>query len=106
MTPVTTWGAQTPSGGSAGNLPFHMFPAKAGGARSERSFSFASKRLPLFADVKLVRPWRAEGESLPSGASGTIVEVFDGGNAYIIEFFEPHHCVMTVYDHALTPESA
>jgi hypothetical protein len=60
----------------------------------------------IFASVQLVRPLHVEGESLPGGASGTIVEVLDDGRAYIVEFFDPHHCVVTVSDASLVAERA
>lgn len=101
MTPQT-WGAQTRS--TAKSLPISVSLAKAGGTPSAGDFSFGSKRLPLFSGVKLVRPWRAEGESLPVGALGTIVESLNRGDAYIVEFFQPRHCVVTVYDDALAPD--
>jgi hypothetical protein len=106
MTTASVWGSRTPGGGAARSLPVRVFPARPGGARSARDLLFASKRLPLFSNVQLVRPWHAEGESLPSGASGTVVEVLDEGRAYIVEFFDPHHCVVTVHDHALETRRA
>lgn len=62
--------------------------------------------LPLFTNVKLVRPLSVEGESLHAGATGTIVERLGRGESYIVEFFEPHHCVVTVHDDALGKEHA
>lgn len=105
MTPASTWSARTRIGGAATSLPVHVFLTKAGGALSTSDLSFGSKRLPLFSGVRLVRPWRAEGESLPIGASGAIVESLNGGSAYIVEFFRPRHCVVTVYDYALALEN-
>jgi hypothetical protein len=106
MIPAMTWGAGSRSGGAAKPRPVRAFPAKAGGARSAHDFSFGSKRLPLFTDVVLIGPLHAEGESLPAGASGTVVEVLRGGAAYIVEFFRPRHCVVTVHDHALARHGA
>jgi hypothetical protein len=104
MTPVT-WAAPTRGGGAAKSLPIHVSLMKAGGTPSARDVFIGSKQLPLFSGVKLVRPWRAEGESLPVGALGTIVESLNKGDAYIVEFFRPRHCVVTVYDHALAPDN-
>jgi hypothetical protein len=61
--------------------------------------------MPLFASVRLVQPLRAEGEALPAGSSGTIVEVLSEGEAYIVEFFRPRHCVATVCGRSLTLEN-
>jgi hypothetical protein len=63
-----------------------------------------SKVLPLFASVRLVRTVRADGDAMPTGAMGTIVERLGGGEAYIVEFFEPRHSVMTVHSQALSAE--
>ena len=101
MTLPITWGARFPGGGAAKPLLARAFPARAGGLRSAHDFSFGSKRLPLFSDVMLIGPVRAEDEDLPAGATGTIVEALDDGAAYIVEFFRPRHCVATIHDHAL-----
>lgn len=62
--------------------------------------------VPLFTNVKLIRHLSVEGESLQVGASGMIVETLGNGESYIVEFFEPHHCVVTVHDDALSKERA
>ena len=77
-----------------------------GGRWLKSSFRFAGKRLPLFANVWLVRAIEVEGQSLPSGASGTIVEELPGEAAYIVEIFEPYHCIVTIHDDALSVEEA
>ena len=105
MTHVLTWGTGTRSGVAARRLPVETFSATVGSVRSAYDFPFGGKRLPLFTSVRLVRPLRAEGEALPVDASGTVVEVLDGGRAYVVEFFRPHHCVMTVYDRDLAVQT-
>jgi hypothetical protein len=52
--------------------------------------------LPPFATVRLREGLSTEGVAVPATASGTIVEVLGGGEAYIVEFFEPRHAVVTV----------
>lgn len=59
---------------------------------------------PLFTDAHLINPLTAEGEHLPRGASGVIVEILGAGESYIVEFFEPRHCVVTVHDGDLEVE--
>ena len=104
MTEVLTWGAGTRGGSAVSTAPAHLSSSFAGG----NSWSSARRRtpdsLPLFAAARLIVPWQAEGESLPAGASGTIVEQLDGGRAYIVEFFRPRHCVVTVDDDALVAD--
>jgi hypothetical protein len=67
--------------------------------------STTRNRFAEFANVVLVAPLNTEGESLPVGAAGTIVEVFDDGRAYAVEFFEPRHCVVTVFDNQLAAQT-
>ncbi|WP_238179663.1 DUF4926 domain-containing protein [Methylobacterium dankookense] len=38
---------------------------------------------------------------MPAGATGTIVEVLGGGDAYIVEFLHPAHAVLTLRADAL-----
>ena len=61
---------------------------------------------PLFANVALAAELSAEGERMPSGARGTIVDVLGGGAAYAVEFFIPQHCVLTVPAGALVPDGS
>jgi hypothetical protein len=58
--------------------------------------------LRMFDNVVLTTDYAAEGEILSRGASGTIVDIFGGGTAFAVEFFEPRHCIMTVHRAALT----
>jgi len=58
--------------------------------------------LPLLSRVRLAHNLNTEGLNLPLGSMGTIVETLDPGIAYIVEFFQPHHCVATVYDRSLS----
>ena len=87
------------SGGGAG-VPL-TFLAKAGSASSDGTYTSATKQLPLFTNVRLVSSVSVEGERLAAGASGTIVERLGSSEAYVVEFFQPRHCVVTIYDSAL-----
>lgn len=53
-------------------------------------------RIVPFVEVVLTTPVRDEGEDVPRGATGTVVEMLPGDRACIVEFFEPRHCVVTV----------
>ena len=99
-----TWSTPTPSGRAGGYLTIHRFQRQAGGTSSSHEFSPGSKQLPLFSNVRLTRSLRADGESLPLGATGTIVERLDGGTAYVVEFFHTRHCVVTGHGYALATE--
>ena len=55
-------------------------------------------RFPLFADVRIIRRLQVEGEDLPAGAAGTVVEILGDGTAYVVEFFDPIHAVVTAHD--------
>jgi hypothetical protein len=46
--------------------------------------------------VSLARPVEAEGTTFPSGSRGTVVHVYAGEKAYIVEFERPIHAVVTV----------
>ncbi|MEH3120112.1 MAG: DUF4926 domain-containing protein [Methylorubrum populi] len=37
-----------------------------------------------------------DGELVPAGASGTIVEVLKGGEAYVVDIAEPFDAIVTV----------
>lgn len=41
--------------------------------------------------------------SLPEGAVGTVVGVWEGERAYEVEFSEPRHCLLTVAHEHLAP---
>jgi hypothetical protein len=69
-------------------------------------FSTASKNLPLFALVRLVRPLATDEEFLPAESVGTIVAILARGKAYVVEVFHPRHAVVTVHDDALAAHSA
>ena len=56
----------------------------------------ATYRHPELSMVSLARPVEAAGLTLPSGSRGTVVHVFAGENAYIVEFAAPVHAVVTV----------
>jgi hypothetical protein len=53
-------------------------------------------RHPELSLVSLVHPIDAEGMTLPGGARGIVVHVFPDEKAYIVEFEEPVHAVVTV----------
>lgn len=57
----------------------------------------AEVAFPLLATVRLRDGLAAEGIAMPPKASGTIVEVLAAGSAYVVEFDEPRHAVMTVH---------
>ncbi|WP_342150559.1 hypothetical protein [Methylorubrum sp. SB2] len=42
-----------------------------------------------------------DGERVPAGASGTVVEVLKGGEAYVVDVVEPFDAVVTVVAHEL-----
>jgi Domain of unknown function (DUF4926) len=53
--------------------------------------------LPEYSDVILTVPYRREGKNtIPKGATGTIVEIYPKLHAYTVEFAEPCSCVETV----------
>lgn len=61
-----------------------------------------SDQFALFDTVRLRRDVTSEGEQLRAGAAGTIVDVFDGGRAFNVEFVEPtdpanYPPVVTIY---------
>jgi len=58
--------------------------------------SISAHRHPELSIVCLGRPVEAEGVTFPAGSSGTVVHVYDGGKAYIVEFERPVHAVVTV----------
>lgn len=104
MTFETIWENRIPNKHLINKALTYKSLAKAGGSYDLLDFAYGSKRLSLFSNVRLIRELHAEGEILKQGASGTIVERLEGGNAYIVEFFQPRHCVVTVYDFALVAE--
>ena len=56
----------------------------------------------LFSTVALLTDQTSwEGESVPAGASGTVVEVLTSGEAYIVDVVEPFDAVVTVRGHEL-----
>lgn len=78
----------------------------AGGGLAAQDGAVPKPRLPLFTNVRLLRWVEADGEKMPEGASGTIVHSLAGGAAYVVEFFHPRHCVMTVRSTALVPDAS
>lgn len=95
------WESKAPHRDAYRRLSSSTSLAKAGGTFALGDFAYGGKRMPLFTNVRLIQPLQTEGESLPSGAIGTIVECLNGGVAYIVEFSHPHHAVVTVYDRTL-----
>ena len=98
MNAITAGEIWTRNGGTSGVPAPIIFRSGAGGMSSVRDFRRSTKKLSLLSNIRLISPIFSDGESLPSGAIGTVVEVLAEGSAYIIEFEEPHHCVVTVYD--------
>jgi hypothetical protein len=68
-----------------------MMRKKADDRLSERTH-----RHPELSIVSLARPVEAEGATFPPGSRGTVVHVYDGEKAYIVEFERPIHAVVTV----------
>jgi hypothetical protein len=62
-------------------------------------------RIVPFGDVVLRESLSVEGENVPQGATGTVVEMLPDGIGCIVEFFEPRHCVVTVDRRRLGPAS-
>ena len=89
-------------GGGGASLPIFSVRRSDAADRSSR----AGITFREFDNVVLTRDYAAEGESLTRGASGTVVEIFGGGAAFAVEFFEPRHCVVTVYGDALALDNA
>jgi hypothetical protein len=52
--------------------------------------------LPDLSVVALREPVPAADRTLPAGAEGTVVGTWAGGEAYVVEFAEPFHAVITV----------
>ena len=58
------------------------------------------ERVPVRAALSLARirtpqtTW--DGETVPAGTSGTIVEILGGGREYVLDFVEPYDSVATV----------
>ena len=98
MNAITAGEIWTRNGGTPGVPAPIIFRSGAGGMSSVRDFRRNTKKLPLLSNIRLISPISSDGESLPSGAVGTVVELLAEGSAYIIEFDEPRHCVVTVYD--------
>jgi len=46
--------------------------------------------------VKLGKPVQSPQGALPAGSSGTVVHAHNDGQAYIVEFYQPFHAVVTV----------
>lgn len=68
-------------------------------------------RTPLraFRDLEVVRlsqDFVSPGGRIPSGTQGTVLQVFDGGRAYQIEFEGPHDIPETVPREALKADVA
>lgn len=56
----------------------------------------AQRRHPELSQVSLVHPVDAAGVRLSAGSRGTVVHVFAGGKAYMVEFIAPIHAVLTL----------
>jgi hypothetical protein len=52
--------------------------------------------------VRFGKPVQTKDGIVPSGSSGTVVHVHDGGEACVVEFHEPFHSVATVEGDAIT----
>ena len=71
------------------------------GRRSIQSTAQQGSALHAFHEldeVILARPVdvRDLGKELPAGARGTVVDVWQGGRAYEVEFAAPFACLVTV----------
>lgn len=70
--------------------------------RNPTAKDIVARRYEELDRVTLAVPVVAEkGQRLPAGASGTVVAVFRGGAAYIVEFAIPFHAVVTVSPDAI-----
>jgi hypothetical protein len=61
--------------------------------------SVQAERLQLneFDVISLARPVECEGRLIQPGTLGTVLDVSPSGLRFEIEFFQPFHCVATVW---------
>lgn len=52
--------------------------------------------MPIYTDVRLVKPYERNGLLIPRGAIGTIVDVYPEFSSYTVDFAEPYECAETV----------
>lgn len=68
-----------------------------------RRISAAPPLLPEHSRVRALRDIRDGDESIPAGATGTIVHVVKDGVGYDVEFTSPKHVVISATRSELTP---
>lgn len=73
-------------------------------AGSERPRAPALDSVPELSRVKLRSAERTrDGRVVPADAAGTVVEVLAKGDAYMVEFVEPFHALLTLEARRLDP---
>jgi len=70
---------------------------------SARAAVDATAALIEHTRVKALRAIEEHGESVPPGATGTIVHVIKGGAGYDVEFTSPRHVVISATRDELAP---